>query len=190
MLARWWQLFIPCILHKRRAISPPMHLYFFMKKSYFKRSPSLWDFSDFHGQDYIAIPHFNRSLELQKNEWQGFILLGRKKVQSLSRVQLFATPWTAACQVSLSITNSWSLLKLMSIELVMPSNHLIFCWPLLLMPLIFPSIRVFSNESVLYIRWPKSWCFSFNINPFKEYSRLISFYVVHAKSLAQGQVSK
>ena len=95
-------------------------------------------------------------------------------VQSLSRVQLFATPWTAACQASLSITNSRSLLKLMSIKLVMPSNHLILCRPLLL-PSVFPSIRVFSNESVLRIRWPKDWSFSFNIIPSNEYSGLISF---------------
>ena len=84
-------------------------------------------------------------------------------VQSLSRVQLFATPWAAARQASLSITNSQSLLKLMSIELVMPSNHLILCRPLLLLPSIFPSIRVFSNESVIHIRWPKYW--SFSISP-------------------------
>ena len=96
-------------------------------------------------------------------------------VQSLSRVQLFVTPWTAARQVSLSIINSWSLLKLMSIELVMPSNHLPH--PLLLPPSIFPSIRVFSNESVLHIRWPKYWSFSFNISPSNEYSGLISFRV-------------
>ena len=96
-------------------------------------------------------------------------------VQSLSRVRLFATPWTAACQVSLSITNSWSLLKLMSIEAVMPSNHLILCHPLLLPPSIFPSIRVFSNESVLPIRWPKYWSFSFNISPSNEHLGLISF---------------
>ena len=95
-------------------------------------------------------------------------------VQSLSRVQLFATPWTAVCQASLSITNSRSLLKLMSIESVMPSNHLILCHPLLL-PSIFPSIRVFSNESVLCIRWPKYWSFSFNISLSNEYSELISF---------------
>ena len=95
-------------------------------------------------------------------------------VQSLSRVLLFATPWTAAHQASLSITNSWSLLKLMSIESVMPSNHLILCCPLLL-PSIFPSIRVFSNESVLHIRWPKYWSFSFNISLSNEYSGLISF---------------
>jgi len=86
-------------------------------------------------------------------------------VQSLSRVRLFATPWTAAHQASLSITNSWSLLKLTSIESVMPSNHLILCHPLLLPPSIFPSIRVFSSESLLRIRWPKYWSFSFSINP-------------------------
>ena len=85
------------------------------------------------------------------------------------------TPWTAACQVSLSITNSWSLLKLMSIESVMPPNHLILCHPLLLLPSIFPSITVFSNESVLRIRWPKYWSFSFNISPSNEHSGLISF---------------
>ena len=84
-------------------------------------------------------------------------------------------PWTVACQTSLSITNSWSLLKLMSIELVMPSNHLILCCPLLLLPSIFPSIRVFSNESTFRIRWPKDWSFSFNISPSNEYSGPISF---------------
>ena len=94
-------------------------------------------------------------------------------VPSLSHVQLFATPWTAAHQASLSITNSKSLLKLMSIELVMPSNPLILCRPLLLLPSIFPSIRVFSNESVLHIMWPNYW--SFSISPSSEYSRLISF---------------
>ena len=96
-------------------------------------------------------------------------------VQLLSRVQLFATPRTAACQASQSIINSWSLLKLMSIESVMPSNHLILCHPLLLPPSIFPNIRVFSNESALHIRWPKYRSFSFNISPSNEYSGLISF---------------
>ena len=96
-------------------------------------------------------------------------------VQSLSHVRLFAPPWTAARQASLSITNSWSLLKLMSIELVMPSNHLSLCHPLLLLPSIYPSIRAFSNESVLCIRWPKYWSFSFNISPSNEHSGLISF---------------
>ena len=95
-------------------------------------------------------------------------------VQSLSHVLLFATPWTVACQASLSITNSWSLLKLMSIESVMPSSHLILCRPLLLLPSIFPSIRVFSNESVLCIRWSKYWSFSFSVSPPNEYSGLIS----------------
>ena len=94
-------------------------------------------------------------------------------VQSHRHVRLFATPWTTACQASLSITNSWSLFKLMSIESVMPSNHLILCCPLLL-PSIFPSIRVFSSESVLCSRWQKYWSFSFSISPSNEYSGLIS----------------
>ena len=100
---------------------------------------------------------------------------GISSVQSLSCVQFFLTPWTAAHQASLSITNSPSLLKLMSIESVMPSNHLILCRPLLLLPSLFPNIRVFSNESVLHIRWPKYWSFSFSISPSNECSGLISF---------------
>ena len=96
-------------------------------------------------------------------------------VQSLSHVQLFETPWTAARQTFLSITNSQSLLKLMCMESVMPSNHLILCCPLLLLPSIFPSIRVFSNESVLCIRWPKYW--SFSVSPCNEYSGLIFFRI-------------
>ena len=96
-------------------------------------------------------------------------------VQLFSRVRLFVTPWTAAHQASLSITNSQSLLKLMSTESVMPSNHLILCRPHLLLPSIFPSIRVFSNESVLCIKWPKHWSFSLSISPSNEYSGLISF---------------
>ena len=98
-------------------------------------------------------------------------------VQSLSCVRLFATPWTAALQTSLSISNSQSLLKLMSIVSVMPSNHLIICLPLLLLPSIYPRIGVFSNESVLCIRWPKIWSFSFSISPSNEYSGLISFRI-------------
>ena len=98
-------------------------------------------------------------------------------VQSLSRVRLLTSPWTAACQAPLSITNSWSLLKLISIESVMLSNHLILCPPLLLLPSIFPNIRVFSNESVLHIRWPKYWIFNFSISPSNEYSGLISFRI-------------
>ena len=96
-------------------------------------------------------------------------------VQLLSHVRLFATPWTAARQASLSITDSWSLLTLMSIELVMPSNHLILCHPILLLSAILSSIRVFPNESILHIRWSKFWSFSFNISPANEYSGLISF---------------
>ena len=117
----------------------------------------------------------------------------------LSHVRLFATPWTAAHQAFLSIANSQSLLKLMAIESVMPSNHLILCHPLLLPPLIFPSIRVFSSESILRIRWPNYWSFSFSISPCKEYSGLISFrmdwlYLLAVqgtlKSLLQHHTSK
>ena len=98
-----------------------------------------------------------------------------QSIQLLSHVQLFVSPWTAACQASLSITNSQSLLKLMSIESVMPTNHLMLYSPLLLLPSIFPSIRVFSNESVLLMRWPKYWSFSFSISPSNEHPGLISF---------------
>ena len=102
------------------------------------------------------------------------IIIPISSVQLFSRGQLFATPW-ASCQASLSITNSWSLLTLMSTELVTPFNHLILCHPFLLLPSIYPSIRVFSNESALRIRWPKYWSFSFNISLSNEYSGLISF---------------
>ena len=105
-------------------------------------------------------------------------------VQLLSRVQLFATPWTAAHQASLSITNSRSLLQLMSIQSMIPSNHLILCRPLLLLPSIFPSIRVFSNESVLCIRWPNYWSFNFSISPSNGYSGLISFRIDRFDHLA------
>ena len=111
-------------------------------------------------------------------------------IQSLSRVQLFATPWTAACQASLSITNSWSLPKLMSIELVMPSNHLILLCPLLLLPSIFPRIRVFSNESALRIRWPKYWSYSFNISPSNEHPGLSSFRMIGWISLQSKGLSR
>ena len=96
-------------------------------------------------------------------------------VQSLSHIWLFVTPWTTVHQASLSITNSWSPPKPMSIESVMPSNHLILCRPLLLLPSIFPNIKVFSDESALHIRWPKDWSFSFNISPSSEHPGLISF---------------
>ena len=113
---------------------------------------------------------FNRDFYSQISRISQF-----SSVQFLSHVQLFATPWTSAHQASLSITNSWGLLKLISIESMMTSNHLILCRSLFLQPSIFPSIRVFSNESVLCIRWPKYWSFSFNISPSNEYSGLISF---------------
>ena len=111
-------------------------------------------------------------------------------VQLHSCVWLFATPWTAAHQASLSITNSWSLLKLLSIESVMPSNHLILWHPLLLLPSMFPSIRVFSNESVLLIRWPNYWSFSFSISPSNEYSGLISFRMDWLDLLAVQEILK
>ena len=111
-------------------------------------------------------------------------------VQSLSHVRLFATPWTTARQASLSITNSWSSPKPMSIESVMPSSHLILCRPHLLLPSIFPSIRVFSNESALCIRWPKYWSFSFNVSPSNEHPRLISFRMDWLDLLASKRLSK
>ena len=111
----------------------------------------------------------------KREEKKRFGIIYINSVQSLSCVQLFATPQTAACQFSLFITNSLSLLKLTSIESVMPSKHLILCHPLLLLPSILPSIRVFSNESVLRIRWPKYCSFSFSISPSNEYSGLVSF---------------
>ena len=111
-------------------------------------------------------------------------------VQSLSLVWLFVTPWTAARQASLSITNSQSLPKLMSIQSVMPSNHLILSCPLLFLPSIFPSIRLFSDESMLHIRWPKYWSFSFSISPSNEYSRLISFRLIFFISLQSKGLSR
>ena len=113
----------------------------------------------------------------QTEEWVVQESLALVAVRLLSHVQLFATPWTAACQASLSITISLSFLKLMSIESVMPSNHLILYCPLLLLPSIFPTIRVFFNESALHIRWPKYQSFSFSISPSNEYPGLISFRI-------------
>ena len=114
--------------------------------------------------------------KMQVTVGQAEVMAALSSVQSLSHVRLFATPWTAAHQACLSITNSWSPPKPMSIESVMPSNHLILCHPLLL-PSIFPSIRVFSNESILCMRWPKYWSFSFNISPSSEDPGLISFRI-------------
>ena len=117
------------------------------------------------------------------------IFINLQSVQSFSHVHLFVTPWIAACQASLSITNSQSLLKLMSIKWVMPSNHLILCRSLCLLPSIFPSIRVFSNESILCIRWPKYWSFRFSISPSSECSELISFKIDWVDILAvQGNI--
>ena len=121
------------------------------------------------------MPFWNSSLPFSVYYASKITFLLNLVVQSLSRVQLFVTPWTAACQASLSFTISWSLFKFMSIEQVKPSSHIILCHPLLLLPSIFPSIRVFSKESVLCIRWPKYW--SFSISPSNEYSWLISFRI-------------
>ena len=121
-------------------------------------------------------PQREPELGKEKMTFQAAHLISQfSSVQSLSRVRLFETPWTAAHQASLSITNFWSLLKLMSIQSVIPSSHPTLCRPLLLLPSIFHSIRVFFNESALPIRWPKYWSFSFNISPSNEYSVLISF---------------
>ena len=149
----------------------------------------LWLFCE--PMDYS--PSASLSMGFSRQEyWSGFAILFSRRsswprdqirvfwiqfssVQSLSHVRLFAIPWITACQASLSITNSQSLLKLMSIESVMPSSHLILCRPLLLSPPIPPSIRVFSNESTLLMRWPKYWSFGFNISPSKEHPGLTSF---------------
>ena len=130
---------------------------------------------------YVCTSYNQRNLDILSQAQLSYEI---SSVQSLSRVWLFASPWTAACKPSLSITVSWSLLKLVSIESVMPSNLLILCHPLLLPPSIFPSIRVFSNELVLHIRWPKYWSFSINISPSNEYSILISFRIVWLDLLA------
>ena len=123
------------------------------------------------------VVNFCKNMVTKRKKHTSAVSMRITSVQLLSRVRLFATPWTAARQASLSITNSWSLLNLMSIESMMPSNHIILCRPLLPLPSIFHSIRVFSNESVLGIRWPKYWSFSFNISASNEYSGLISLRI-------------
>ena len=147
-------------------------------------SPMLSQMARFHSFFYgwvissvYLFTHLLMDIQIASTSWLLWIMLQWRfsSVQLLSRVRLIATPWTAARQASLSITNSKSLLKLMSTESVMPSNHLVLCHLLLLPPSIFPSIRVFYNESVLHIRWPKYWSFSFSISIFNEYSGLISF---------------
>ena len=131
----------------------------------------------------------NSNLAITQTLLPPYLKLVNVVVRFLSCVRLFVTPWTAAHKASLSFTISWSLLKLISIELMMPSNHLIFCHPLLLLPSIFPSIRVFSNESVLSIRWPKYWSFSFSISPSNEYSGLISLGLSGFISLLSQRLS-
>ena len=123
---------------------------------------------------YKASPFYN-PIKQALLDYNIYLLSMSTSLQLLSHVRLFVTPWTEALQASLSITNSWSLLKLMSMESVMPSNHLILCHPLLLFPSICPIIMVFANESVLCMRWPQYWSFSFSISPSNEYSLLISF---------------
>ena len=125
------------------------------------------------GITVISQEEYMESKKIRGTSWKKMTAFSL--VQLLSHVQLFVTPWTATHQASLSITNSQSLLKLMSIASVMPSNHLILCCPLLLLPSIFPRIRVFSNKPVFHIRWPKYWSFRFSISPSNEYSGLISF---------------
>ena len=150
-----------------------------MKSSWSERSPGLvasqwnhpWEVSSV--SSYLKWGQYFLSGITAIRTW--YINNQFSSVQSLSRVQLFATPWTAACQASLSMTNSRSSPKPMSIELVMPSSHLILCCPLLLLPLIPPSIRVFSNESTLCTMWPKYWSFSFSISPSNKHPVLISF---------------
>ena len=124
---------------------------------------------------YVIIKSYNKIISDIKLDWNLCLIFS--SVRSLSHVWLFATPRTAACQASLSLTNSWILHKLMSIESVMPSNHLTLCLPLLLPPSVFPRIRAFSNKSGLHIRWPKYWSFNFSISPSNEYSGLISFRI-------------
>ena len=152
----------------------------------------LWCSDLQHQQNLILPPKITESETLgggaSQSVYSEVFLVG--SVQSLSRVRLSAIQWTAACQASLSTPNSQSFLKLMSIELVMASNHLTLCRPLLLPPSIFPSIRVFSSESVLHIRWPKYWSFSFSISPSNGYSGLIFFrldrWIFQSKELSRG----
>ena len=130
----------------------------------------------------------NNTAEVQGTTWKA--ILHFSSVHSFSRVPLFVTPWTEARQDSLSITNSWSLIKFMCIESVMPSNHFILCQPLLLPPSILSTIKVFSNESALHIRWPKYWSFNFSISPSNEHSGLISFRMTGWTSLQSKGLSR
>ena len=161
---RWWSLILKdrCKIHMKAWLGTHYYIYLFIDLLIL----IYW------WLNIWVLPFLPRKMILSCI-W--FYIWSVSSVQWLSHVWLFATPWTAAHQASLSITNSRSLPKLMSIESVMPSNHLILCHSLLLLPSIFPSTRVFSNESVLHIRWLKYWSFSFNISPSNEYLWLISF---------------
>ena len=154
-----------------------------------------WHCSYFTCEDSLHVVQsvaraFSKVTQLVSGRWDCKSKSGLSSVQSLSRVQLFVTPWTAAHQASLSITNSQSLLTLMSIQLVRPSNHFILCCPLFLQPTTFPRIRVFSSESVLHIRWLKYWSFSLSISPSNEYSGLISFRIDQLALLAVQETLK
>ena len=157
---------ISCFLLENKLLSQSGQIHFDLLSLYFRYKYFRYTF-------LLTIIKLIITILLCSQIWQKY-----NSVQfSQSVVSDFVTPWTAACQASLSITNSWSLLQLMSIELVMPSNHLILCRPLLLLPSIFPNIRVFSDELVLHLRWRKYWSFRFSINPSNEYSGLVSFRI-------------
>ena len=164
-------------------------VFFKIPRLYFSKINKACPQKDLYKIVYSHFIHNSWKLEQSKypstGEWMAnYSMEHFSLVQSLSRVRLFVTPLTAALRASPSITNSWSLLKFMSITLMMPSNHLILCRPLLFPPLLFPSIRVFSNESALRIRWPKYWSFSFSISPSNGYSGLISFRMAWLDLLA------
>ena len=156
--------FLTCIQISQEAGKVVWYSHFFQNFPKFDVIHTVKGFSVVNGEEVVLFLEF-----------PCFLYDPISSVQSLSHVWLFVTPWTAAHQASVSIANSQSLLKLMSIESVMPSNHLILCWPLFLLPSTFLSIRGFSNQSVLRIRWTKYWSFSFSISPSNEYSELISF---------------
>ena len=179
--AEYWSVYIEyidlCLHHPEKSTGWAKLLFTLETAGIFAKGPA-WELGfEPLVSDHLLISSRKWTWSLENTCYLTFwpIVFQFSSVQLLSHVWLFAIPWTAARQASLSITNSWGLLKLMSIELVLPPNHLILCHPLLLLPSVFPSIRVFSNESALQIRWPKYWSFSFSISPSNEYSGLISF---------------
>ena len=161
-------IWLLCLLHWQADSLPLSHQG--SHAPFFHKDPNVGAFDSGSRQSW-ALHHLNWSV------WCLVLFALGRRFSSVSRVRLFTTTWTAACRASLSITNPWSLHRLMSIMSVMPYNHLILCHPILLLPSMFPSIRVFSNESVLHIRWPKYWSFSFSISLSNEYSGLISFSI-------------